>query len=1494
LASTDTWPDMQQTTDLITTKAPSGGLPVVCQPHAFSSAYSTGITPQGRNIREILEALELPLVVQQYVRVWVDDYEVPAEYWGRVKPKEGRTVYVRVMAHGGGGNKMLRTVLSIAIAVAAVATGQYYAAEMGFTTLNAAGATVLTTTGQVVAATITVGVNMLGNMALNALIPPQLPTSPEFGSMGSPRYQLTGTQNRFEPYATIPRVFGKRRMYPLMAARPYSETQGNDEYLRIALVVGWGPVRITDIRIGETPITAYEGVEYEVREGWDTDAPLTKFTQTVTEQQFSVLLEKPTESAANWSTRTTDTNTNEIILDLSLPSGLAYFNDSGGRDSISVTFEVQYRQVGTVNFSSPTWLSAETGFETPGLITVSAADTSAVRVSGRFLPGGTAQWEVRVRKTTTERGSRYVEAAYWTVLRSIQPSNPIQQTGLALIAIRMKASGQLNGVPNTINCLAESYLPVYNGSTWSWAISRNPAWAYAHALRYRGPEQIIPDSRIDLAAITAWATACAATAPNASEPRWCFDGVIEGGSVFSALRQIAAHARATFTVRDGKYSIVREVEQTVPVQHITPRNSSGYQGTKQFLDYPHALRVQFVNAAANFQEDEVIVYDDGYNASNASKFESLELPGCTSASQAWREGRYLIAAGRLRPEEHVVNMDIESVRCTQGDLVRFSHDAISIGLASTRIRTMTLNVGSITEIFLEDQVQFEAGKNYALRVRNAFGTSTVISVLNPGNTITDQVTVTSLLGYVGSGIRDGDLVMFGESSLESAPMIVKRIENGPDFTARLTLVDAQSGIYTADSGSIPAFSSFISVQTPIEQVRPSTPSIANVRSNETVLLRLSDGTLQDRIAIDMNSPAASFSAVETYETQWRAVGERSWAVQSTAKDSPIYLSPVLSGKQYEFRIRAVSRYGAASDYTATTTHLVIGKTTPPSAVGSMTATLDGGQILLSWAAVPDLDLSEYEVRYGTTWNTATSVGRVRSTTLRVAPAALGTLTWLVKAVDSIGLLSTTATSASYTLTGPLAPTPQSSFSSDQVVLRWSAPVSLLPIDSYGVGIFGTFSQSGTSVTVTINDHRYAVGGVVEIDFLTGSDSATPTDGIYTITAKTANTFTFTVTGSFTRTGTLLVAIGTIKATTFSTKANWGGSRTFCVRAIDANKNLGSIGTVEANVALAQAPAITTQVVDNNVLLYWNDVVGSLPTQTYEIRKGATWAGGTVIGTKSGIFTSVFEVVSGTYTYWIAAVDTAGNYGTAGSVSTKVNQPPDYVLKIDSFSAFGGTKSNMAASGDGGWLLPVNTSETYQAHFTSRSWTTPQNQVDAGFPLFIQPTVTTGYYEEIIDLGASVAGSKVSLAVNGSTVSGTITVTTKLSISPDNSTWTDFDNVTSIFGSNFRYVKYRVTVTGGSTTSVYRISGLNLRVDSKLINDAGNATCNAADAGGTVVNFNTPFVDVVSIEVTPKGTSPVIAMYDFTDVPNPTSFKILLFSTSGTRVSGDVSWSVKGY
>jgi hypothetical protein len=54
-----------------------------------------------------------------------------------------------------------------------------------------------------------------------------------------------------------------------------------------------------------------------------------------------------------------------------------------------------------------------------------------------------------------------------------------------------------------------------------------------------------------------------------------------------------------------------------------------------------------------------------------------------------------------------------------------------------------------------------------------------------------------------------------------------------------------------------------------------------------------------------------------------------------------------------------------------------------------------------------------------------------------------------------------------------------------------------------------------------------------------------------------------------------------------------------------------------------------------------------------------------------------------------------------------------------------------------------------------------------------------------------------------------------------------------------------------------------------------------------------FIDVDSISVTAAGTSPVIAIYDFVDAPNPTTFKVLLYNTSGSRVSGTFSWTARG-
>lgn len=1184
---------------------------VVFHPHPFYTYNQALTVPEGATVAEIVAAGGVPEAYHGFLRVWIGDDEIPRHLWHRVRPKAGKQVYVRATPQGGGdGKNILGTILMLVVTVAAAIFAPMIAGALGF----AEG-----TTGFLLAkGVIGAAISLTGALLVSSLIPP--PTPGDSGLVGQ-RALLSGVRNQFQPYADIPRVFGKRRLYPLQAARAYTEAQGKDRYLRVLLCVGWGPLKITDIRIGDTPIANFSNVTYEIREGWATghsafgtlpvgkvpDADQTIFTKAVNEETFSILLadagldggNNPIDTPGEWVSRTTDPGVSEISVDVTYPYGLARFLDNSGTAEVTLEVEVQYRAVGSGTWLNVTWDGNDTedGTQTNGkIIGIDKSRTPTSR-GGRFLVPTVGQYEVRMRRITpikTPTG-KYAQRIEWTALRSIKPENPLNMKGLALIALRMKATDQFNGFPDQINCLAESYLPSFDGTNWTWIEgNRNPAWAYADLMRRRGTERLIADSRIDATTIRSWGVACASTAPNASEPYWRFDGTFERGAIFTALRQVASHARASFCISDGKYSVVRDKPQTVPVQHITPRNSFGYQGQKAFVDLPHALKMQFINAALGYQEDEVIVYDDGFTEANASKFESIDLPGCTSATQAWRDGRYYLAVGQLRPETHTVNMDIEHLRCTLGDYVLLSHDVMSVGLGSGRIasrvvgrnillqtemlntasfskqngatvtennsvdpaggnladtvvasavsvfsavlqpatlvagvhtfsiylkagtsdrasfgayllsaaafangtaqiiegpgsisglnlivvtglsatqwtrvsitftalssnyyfymypddpalasglsvvsfgwqveanatateyqpnRTAVSIIGQTVGFLLDEAVQMLPGTSYVLRARKNDGTSVLYPLQNVSTaTETDGVTLATPVATATAAIG-GNLFMFGEAALESAPMIVKKIEPGPDMTAKLTLVDAQPGIWTADTGAIPPFNSYITEQTPIQQQKPPAPNFTLI-SDETVIERQSDGTLQDRIGVTIATYRSTKVPVATLEVQFRETGTVDFRLASTATiaTKQFFIAPVIQGRAYDVRVRAVTEYGVASDWRTTAGHVVVGKTTPPANVTGFTAASRADGVQLSWTANPELDVIGYEIRRGTAWDTAAVVSTlVTGESFFVTLASTGTQNFLIRAVDVIGLKSPSAVTVSSSVSAP--------------------------------------------------------------------------------------------------------------------------------------------------------------------------------------------------------------------------------------------------------------------------------------------------------------------------------------------------------------------------------------------------------------------------------------------------------------------------------------------
>jgi len=126
------------------------------------------------------------------------------------------------------------------------------------------------------------------------------------------------------------------------------------------------------------------------------------------------------------------------------------------------------------------------------------------------------------------------------------------------------------------------------------------------------------------------------------------------------------------------------------------------------------------------------------------------------------------------------------------------------------------------------------------------------------------------------------------------------------------------------------------------------------------------------------------------------------------------LANVIDGAIYNVRARAINVFGVRSEW-ATGNHEVIGKTAPPENVTGLTGNLIGNQYLLTWNAVPDLDLSYYRVRYtspdsgGSYENSVSLVPKVsRPATSVFVPARNGT--YFVKAVDKLSLASMTPAS----------------------------------------------------------------------------------------------------------------------------------------------------------------------------------------------------------------------------------------------------------------------------------------------------------------------------------------------------------------------------------------------------------------------------------------------------------------------------------------------------
>lgn len=968
--------------------------------HPFRVSRDVVMVREGQSLAEMLREAQPDPILARHAVIFIAGHRIRRAHWSLVYPKAGAHVEIRVLPSGGGGGgggqkNVMRSVMMIAVMAAAIVVAPYLApALVGATGLSLATATTL----------ITAGVGLVGSLAVSALVPvrpPKLGRRDEAAVFG-----IEGARNRGAPFQAVPQILGRHRIAPNYGAAPYTEIVGGEQYLRLLFVWGVGPLAIDEssLKIGETALAEFDGVEIEHRAGHATDAPLTLYPGTVTEDGLQILLFDGTNGTGMTGPqlRTSAADADELSVDLAWPGGLYYGENSGGTGAATATVRVRYRAVGGGAWLTPAAFTAKTfpdDWITGAEIEFLHAQRTAVRHGMRWaVPRG--QYEVEVECTGGNEDHRGANGTYWTALRTFTDEDPIQsRVPVAKTALRIKATDQLNGVVDELTGIVTTIGKHWTGTAWvdDQEIT-NPAALFRHILQGGANAAPLPDSRIDLARLEDWHEFC-------ESHDFTFSQVRTGGSVWDALADCAGAGRASPAEPDGKWGVVVDRPQAVAVSHITPRNSSGFSVEKAFIELPHAFRISFPNEAEGYRLDERRIYRDGYNAGNATRFEAMEIPGVTDPDQIFTLGRYRLAQGIHQPERWSFRQDMEYLTYQRGDRVKITHDVLLVGLASGRVESVAINASNeVMALTLDEAVTMEASKGYGIAVRTLSGSITgqVVTVAGEQTTVTFSTPVPAVSGQPAIG--RGDLFGFGLLGAETDDALVIAIQPANDFRARVTAVPYRGAVYGADEEAIPPFDTNL---TPLAEL--TAPDITSVVSDESALAYGPDGSLRTRIMIDFRRPGVArqlpgFRIVARVRTNgtgeaWRVapVDERS--------DHHIIIGGVDDGSVWDIRLWFEAEGRLPGPASTIIGHTVAGKTAPPSPVTGAQAWGDVHSVHLSWDEHPQADFGHVriETTAGAAYTSPTIVGSSAGTSFTIANVAVGTTVnvWLI-AVDTSG------------------------------------------------------------------------------------------------------------------------------------------------------------------------------------------------------------------------------------------------------------------------------------------------------------------------------------------------------------------------------------------------------------------------------------------------------------------------------------------------------------
>lgn len=868
--------------------------PIACQPD-YARLEMT--LPEGLTIEEmvmlalpgatgpVLDRIRVALVKGDGMQI------VPRAVWHLARPHAGVNVVIRVVP----GKSALNSVLQILVSVAAIAIVGFFAPAIAGLGLGSVGTSI-------VKGVLTLGLTALGGLLINALLPPPGP-----GKEEKPAYAIAGWRNQFTPDAPVPVVFGTHRYAPPFAAISYIEVVGDVLYDRVVFLHGYGPLEISDEKIGDTLLTKYKDYQIETRYGYPDDLPISLYTNQVVEEQIGtdMVREYPRSPAGKslWGeppepkpiSRFTARDSAWAIAIFSFPAGLMKVTNKGKEQSWAVRLARRFRPVGVEEWTDLPELS------------VSAKKKAGFFRADRIEFPARGAYEIEYTRTSVsefnDEGSQYIANCTWVVLQSWRPEYPLNfRKPVALTALRIKATYQLNGTLDTFNSVDKRIAPDWDtgSQTWIARATKNPASAALFALRGPALYRARTDEEIDFPAFQDWHEFCVAKG-------LAYNRVHDFESKLGeTLAAIGAAGRAAVKWNGRKWTVVIDRPREIVVDHINPRNSSEFRWSPSYFEPPHALRVPFIDETNNYQQAERLVPWPGH-VGPIDVTEELKLPGKTNPDEIWIEARRRQYEIMNRAVVYSAVQQGTARTATTGDLVVASRDVLKRAMHSARVKAVRGDHVETDGVFT-----MVAGESYAIRFRQFDADDTIgISVVR---TIATAIGENAAVRLTGSGEKPkaGDIIHFGPSTVDSIPLIISGITRGKNNSSVLSMLAASPIIdELTDAEMPPAWSGRVGAELDISLVKPAVPVFTGIETG-TIETGSSNGLI---VMLSGGQPSAI--VVAAFRLQHRLAGAALWnpPLSCTPGEGSIDVPGYSFNDQVELQAWAVSVAGVEGDPT---------------------------------------------------------------------------------------------------------------------------------------------------------------------------------------------------------------------------------------------------------------------------------------------------------------------------------------------------------------------------------------------------------------------------------------------------------------------------------------------------------------------------------------------------------------------------------------------------